>query len=205
MVYVLYTLLRNLVPALVKAYCWQQGQEFQSHKKSLFQGAEAQNGGFGTGQGRGRAGAAAGQQQGQEFQHHKKSRFKGAGSAKWCFWNWSGQGQGRAGQGQGRGSSRAAARAAAGAGFTLRAMIGSAIKKCTPDSREGSIFLIRPVLLRTFPDPERSFLNIKFAHRLMIQHNSTLKDYKGATLSNHSGFCIKTRLKVQDLTEEFQS
>ena len=62
-----------------------------------------------------------------------------------------------AGQGQGRGSSRAAARAAAGAaagaGFILGAMIGSAIKKCTPDSREGRIFLIRPVLLRKFPDP----------------------------------------------------
>ena len=66
-----------------------------------------------------------------------------------------------AGQGQGRGSSRAAARAAAGAaaraaagaGFFLGAMIGSAIKKCTPDSREGRIFLIRPVLLRKFPDP----------------------------------------------------
>ena len=55
--------------------------------------------------------------------------------------------------GQGRSSSRAAARAAAGAGFFLRAMIGSATKKCTPDSREGFIFLIRPVLLRKFPDP----------------------------------------------------
>ena len=32
-------------------------------------------------------------------------------------------------------------------------LIGSAIKKCTPDSREGSIFLIRPVVLRKFPDP----------------------------------------------------
>ena len=140
MVYVLYTLLVNLVPALVKAYCWQQGQEFQNQQKS---------------------------------------RFKGAGSSKWWFWNWSGQGQGKgsrraaawaaagagvpkppenrflkaSGQGQGRGSSRAAAGAAAGAGFTLRAMIGSAIKKCTPDSREGSIFLIRPVLLRKFPNP----------------------------------------------------
>ena len=58
-----------------------------------------------------------------------------------------------AGKGQGRGSSRAAARAAAGAGFILGAMIGSAIKKCTPDSREGRIFLILPVLLRKFPDP----------------------------------------------------
>ena len=51
-----------------------------------------------------------------------------------------------AGQGQQQGSSRAAAGAAAGAAV-------SAIKKCTPDSREGSIFLIRPVLLRKFPDP----------------------------------------------------
>ena len=39
----------------------------------------------------------------------------------------------------------------------------------------------------------------------MIQHNRIIKDCKGATLSNHSGFCIKTsRLKVQDVTEEFQ-
>ena len=68
-------------------------------KNRFLKAREAQNGGFGTGQGR--AGAAAGQPHG----------------------------------------------AAAGAGFTLRAMIGSAIEKCTPDSREGSIFLIRPVLL----------------------------------------------------------
>ena len=92
----------------------------------------------------------AGQQQRQEFQNHQKIVFKGAGSSKWWFWNWSGQGQGK---GSSRAAARPAAGAAAGAGFTLRAMIGSAIKKCTPDSREGSIFLIRPVLLRKFPDP----------------------------------------------------
>ena len=51
------------------------------------------------------------------------------------------------GTGQGRG------RAGAAAGLALRAMTGSAIKKCTPDSREGSIFLIRPVLSRKFPGP----------------------------------------------------
>ena len=57
------------------------------------------------------------------------------------------------GTGQGRGRAGAAAEAAARAGFTSRTMIGSAIKKCTPDSGEGSIFLIRPVLFRKFPDP----------------------------------------------------
>ena len=36
MIYVLYTLLANPVPALVKAYCWQQGQEFQNHQKIAF-------------------------------------------------------------------------------------------------------------------------------------------------------------------------
>ena len=36
MIYVLYTLLANLVPALVKAYCWQQGQEFQNHQQIAF-------------------------------------------------------------------------------------------------------------------------------------------------------------------------
>ena len=69
MIYVLYTLLANLVPALVKAYCWQQGQEFQNHQKNRFLKArEAQNGGFGTGQ-------QHGQQQGQEFQNHQKLAF----------------------------------------------------------------------------------------------------------------------------------
>ena len=99
-----------------------------------------------------RAGAGQGQQQGSStggrVPKPPKSLFKGAGSSKWWFWNWSGQGQGSS-----RAAARAAAGAAAGAGFTLRAMVGSAIKKCTPDSREGSIFLFRPVLLRKFPDP----------------------------------------------------
>ena len=97
-----------------------------------------------------RAGAGQGQQQGGSTGSSRagvpkppKNRFLKAREAQ----------NGGFGTGQGKGSSRAAARAAAGAGFTLRAMIGSAIKKCTPDSREGSIFLIRPFLLRKFPDP----------------------------------------------------
>ena len=79
MVYVLYTLLANLVPALVKAYCWQQRGSARAAaaraaeagvpkppKNRFLKAREAQNGGFGTGQGRGRAGAAAGQQHGQQ-------------------------------------------------------------------------------------------------------------------------------------------
>ena len=93
----------------------------------------------------------AGSSRGRSSKTTKKSLFKGAGSSKWWFWNWPGQGQGRGRAGAA--AARAAAGAAAGAGFILGAMIGSAIKKCTPDSREGRIFLIRPVLLRKFPDP----------------------------------------------------
>ena len=51
------------------------------------------------------------------------------------------------------GTSTGSSRGSSRGRIYFRAMIGSAIKKCTPDSREGSIFLIRPVLLRKFPDP----------------------------------------------------
>ena len=149
-------------------------------KNRVLKAREAQNGGFGTGQDRGRARAAAGQQHGQQHGQQQRQEFqnhqKGAGSSKWWFWNWSGEGQGK-------GSSRAAARGGrpknrflkareaqnggfgAGAGFTLRAMISSAIKKCTPDSREGSIFLKRKVCQESSQtlEHQRSFLNIKFA------------------------------------------
>ena len=115
MIYVLYTLLANLIP----------GAGVPKPPKNRFLKArEAQNAGFGTGQ-------QHGQQQGQEFQNHqkiafyrrgklkmlvlelasstgssrgrssktsKKSLFEGAGSSKCWFWNWP------------------AARAAAGAG-----------------------------------------------------------------------------------------
>ena len=37
--------------------------------------------------------------------------------------------------------------------LVLRVMVRSAFKKCTPDSREGSTFLVQPVLLRNFTDP----------------------------------------------------
>ena len=92
MIYVLYTLLANLIPGagvpkppknrFLKAreaqnagfgtgqqHGQQQGQEFQNHQKIAFLKArEAQNAGFGTGQ-------QHGQQQGQEFQNHQKIAF----------------------------------------------------------------------------------------------------------------------------------
>ena len=119
--------------------------------------------------------SSTGSSRGRSSKTTKESLFEGAGSSKWWFWNWpatraaAGAGvpkppknrflkareaqNGGFGTGQGRGRAGAAAGAAAGAGFILGAMIGSAIKKCTPDSREGRIFLIRPVLLRNSPDP----------------------------------------------------
>ena len=78
MIYVLYTLLANLIP----------GAGVPKPAKNRFLKArEAQNAGFGTGQ-------QHGQQQGQEFQNTKKSLFKGAGSSKCWFWNWPAAGAG---------------------------------------------------------------------------------------------------------------
>ena len=85
MVYVLYTLLANLVPALVKAYCSQQGQEFQNHK-----GTGSSQWWFwnwsGQGQGKGSSRAAAGQQHGQqqrqEFQNHQNIACQRRGKLK---------------------------------------------------------------------------------------------------------------------------
>ena len=65
-----------------------------------------------------------------EFQNHQKNAKQGLGSSKCWFWNCSKLD-----------------------GIYLRVMVRSAFKKCTPDSREGSTFLMQPVLLRNFPDP----------------------------------------------------
>ena len=75
----------------------------------------------------GRAGRAGAQQSSKTT---KKTIFQGLGSSKCWFWNFSKLD-----------------------GIYLRVMVRSAFKKCTPDSREGSTFLMQAVLLRNFPDP----------------------------------------------------
>ena len=68
MIYVLYTLLANLVPALVKPIAGNRAGVPKPPKNRFLKAREAQNAGFGTGQ-------QHGQQQGQEFQNHQKIAF----------------------------------------------------------------------------------------------------------------------------------
>ena len=115
----------------------------------------------------GRAGRAGARQSSKT-----KTLFQGLGSSKCWFWNCSKPGHGRAARAeqarQGQQSSKTTKKTffkaweAQNAGFWncskldgiyLRVMVRSAFKKCTPDSREGSTFLMQPVLLRNFPDP----------------------------------------------------
>ena len=68
MIYVLYTLLANLVPALVNLFLAAGAGVPKPPKNRFLKAREAQNAGFGTGQ-------QHGQQQGQEFQNHQKIAF----------------------------------------------------------------------------------------------------------------------------------
>ena len=100
-----------------------------------------------------RAGAGQGQQQGGSTGSSRagvpkppKNRFLKAREAQ----------NGGFGTGQGKGSSRAAARAAAGAGFTLRAMIGSAIKEMYTRLSGGKYISYSPFSVKKVPRPWNS-------------------------------------------------